>query len=267
MLIQMESEEEIATEVPGLLPEFRSGIRSALTVPLISRDQVIGTLSLRSTIPGIYTERDLKLVESIGNQIAGAIANAQLYGRLKETEESLRRSEGKFRDLYDSAPVGYHEFDMEGRITNVNRTDQEMLGYSREEMIGEYIWKFNLEEDIAHREILEKLAGLRPPGHSFERTYRRKDGTTLPVLLQNRLNKDEQGRITGMRVTVQDITEQKRTEEALRESEERSAPCSLNANPESSFVQIDAKGSIISIRRRRNPFQSDWVRGTSGGRS
>ena len=224
MIIAMESEEEIATRVPALLPDFRCGIRSALTVPLISGDRVIGTLALRSTLPGIYTEQDLKLVESIGNQIAGAIANAQLYGRLKETEESLWRSEEKFRDLFDNAPVGYHELDMEGRITNVNRTDQEMLGYSREEMIGEYIWKFNVEEDIAHREVLEKLAGLRPPGHSFERTYRRKDGTTLPVLLQDRLNKDEQGRITGMRVAIQDITEQKRAEEALQESEERYRP-------------------------------------------
>ena len=197
-------------------------------------------LSLRSTIPGIYTERDLKLVESIANQIAGAIANAQLYSRLKETEESLRRSEGKFRELYDSAPVGYHELDMEGRITNVNRTDQEMLGYSREELIGEYIWKFNVEEDIAHREVLEKLAGLRPPSHSFERTYLRKDGTTLPVLLQDRLNKDEQGRITGIRVAVQDITEQKRTGDALRESEERYRQL-VELSPEAIFVHINEK--------------------------
>jgi PAS domain S-box-containing protein len=132
MIFAMESEEEVMSSFPALLSGFLCGIRSVLAVPLISGDRVIGTLVLQSTLPGIYTEQGLKLVESIGNQIAGAIANAKLYGSLKGAEESLRSSEEKFRELYDSAPVGYHEFDIECRIKNVNRTDQEMLVYSRE---------------------------------------------------------------------------------------------------------------------------------------
>jgi signal transduction histidine kinase len=98
-LFQAESEEEIAAEVPGLLPEFQSGIRSALTVPLVSRDQVIGALSFRSTIPEAYADRDVMLAESIGSQIAGAIANAQLFIERKRTEEALRRSEEQAREL------------------------------------------------------------------------------------------------------------------------------------------------------------------------
>jgi PAS domain-containing protein len=88
-------------------------------------------------------------------------------------------------------------------------------------MIGQFMWTFNVEEDIARQQILEKLAGLRPPGRSLERTYRRKDGTTFPVLIEDRLTKDEQGRITGIRCIIQDITERKQMEEALRESESR----------------------------------------------
>ena len=138
----------------------------------------------------------------------------------KRTEEALRKSEERFRELYDHAPVGYHEYDTEGRVTNVNLTDFEMLGYTREEMIGRSIWEFNVERDRAHREVLEKLAGLRPPGQNFERTYLRKDGTTFPVLIQDRLTRDEKGRIAGIRSTIQDITERKRAEENLRQSEE-----------------------------------------------
>ena len=81
ILIRMEDEKELAAEFPGLLPNFRSGIRSILTVPLISRDQVIGGLGLRSKDPGAYTDQDLKLAESIGNQIAGAIANCTTFYR------------------------------------------------------------------------------------------------------------------------------------------------------------------------------------------
>ena len=93
ILIRMEDEKELAAEYPGFLPNFQSGIRSALTVPLISRDQVIGGLGLRSKDPGAYTDRDLKLAESIGNQIAGAIANAQLFTERQRLEERLRRAE------------------------------------------------------------------------------------------------------------------------------------------------------------------------------
>jgi PAS domain S-box-containing protein len=188
-------------------------------VPLISRDAAIGVLYLYSRKIKAYTDRDLKLTQGIAAQIAGAIANAQLFRERKRAEEALRKSEEKFRDLYDSAPVGYHEYDTEGRVTNVNYTDLEMLGYCREEMIGEYIWTFNVGEDVVRQQVLEKLQGRRPPGRSLERTYRRKDGTTFPVLIEDRLNKDEQGRITGIRCTIQDITERKKAEEALRQRE------------------------------------------------
>jgi PAS domain-containing protein len=57
--------------------------------------------------------------------------------------EALRESEAKFRDLYDNAPGGYHEYEREGRITKVNRTDLEMLGYTEEEITGHSIRKFN----------------------------------------------------------------------------------------------------------------------------
>jgi two-component system, cell cycle sensor histidine kinase and response regulator CckA len=215
LLFKMDSEEEIMAEFPGLLPGFRSGIRAGLTVPLITRGQFIGALVLQSKAPGVYTERDLKLAENIGNQIAGAIANAQLYSERTQTEEALRENEHKLQELYDYAPVGYHEYDREGRITNVNRTDLEMLGYTAEEMIGQYIWKFNVEEALAREQILAKLAGTLPPARNLERTYRRKDGSTFPVLCQDRLILDDTGWITGIRCTVQDITEHKRAEEKV----------------------------------------------------
>jgi PAS domain S-box-containing protein len=130
----------------------------------------------------------------------------------KEAEERLRKSEERFRDLFDNAPIGYHEYDSEGRITNVNQTDVEMLGYTREEMIGQYIWKFNVGEEIAREQVLAKLAGKLPPGRELERTYRRKDGTTFPVLIEDRLIRDEKGQIKGIRCIIQYITQRKNAE-------------------------------------------------------
>ncbi len=212
-LFHVEREEEIADRFPVLTISFHVGFRSMLFVPLILKDEVIGSFNLQTIKPKAYTENDLKLAEKVSNQIAGAIANAQLFSERKRIEKALRESEEKFRELYDHAPVGYQEFDIEGRLRNINLTELEMMGYSYEEMIGQPVWKFLVEEEKARHTILAKLAGSVPPSQDLERDLRRKNGTILPVLIRDRMLRDEQGRITGMRSTIQDITELKRAEE------------------------------------------------------
>jgi PAS domain S-box-containing protein len=220
LLVQTDDQDEIRRYFPNLLTTFQAGLRSMLSVPLISKDQVIGILHIRSLRPKAYTEKEVKLAEEVGNQIAGAISSARLYSGLREAKETLQKREEEFRELYDHAPLGYHEYDREGKITRVNQTDLEMLGYSAEEMIGQPIWKFNVEEELAREQVPAKLAGKLPPGRNLVRTYRRKDGSTLPVLIEDRLLRDERGEIIGIRCTIQDITERKRAEEAQRKSEE-----------------------------------------------
>jgi two-component system cell cycle sensor histidine kinase/response regulator CckA len=134
----------------------------------------------------------------------------------KKAEEALRQSEERFRQLFDDAPVGYFEYDNQGHITNVNRTELEMLGYTPEEMVGQPVWKFIVEQEIDRQQMLAKLAGTLPPARGLERTYRRKDGTNFPALVQDRLLQDAEGRILGIRATIQDITVRKQAEEALR---------------------------------------------------
>ena len=93
-----------------------------MSVPLISRGEVIGTLHFRSKEPDVYTQQDLRLAERIGTQIAGAIANAQFFADLKKTETSLRQSEARFRALFEQAEVGVAEIEMgTGRFLTVNR--------------------------------------------------------------------------------------------------------------------------------------------------
>jgi PAS domain S-box-containing protein len=230
LIIQGGSKNEMAAKFPPLRTTLTAGLQSIMVVPLISKDQAIGVLHIQSKEPNAYSEEDLRVAERVANQISGAIANVRLFNDLRKAEETLRESEMRFRDLYDKAPLGYHEYDAEGRITRVNRTDLEMLGYSAGEMIGQFIWKFNVEEELAHQQVLAKLSGTLAPGRNLERIYRRKDGTTFPVLIEDRLILDETGQIEGIRCTIQDITERKRLEqemaalqEQLRESQKMEA--------------------------------------------
>ncbi len=91
--------EEWVARFPMLLPDFEAGIRSAILVPLIAEDKTIGVLSLRSTKVKAYTDQDVKLTESIASQIAGAVANAQLYIERMQAEEAARKSEEEAKRL------------------------------------------------------------------------------------------------------------------------------------------------------------------------
>jgi len=115
----------------------------------------------------------------------------------KVTEEALIESERKFREIFDGAPVGYHELDTEGRIVRVNRTELDMPGYTAEEMLGQPVWKFIVEEKTSHQAVLEKITGVDSSLQPFERTYRRKDGTAVPVLIQDRILRERGGESLG----------------------------------------------------------------------
>jgi len=139
----------------------------------------------------------------------------------KQAEEALRESEVRFQELFNEAPVGYHEVDAEGRIIQVNHTELEMLGYTAEEMLGQPVWKFAVEEKKSQQAISTILVDTAPTTQSVERTYRRKDGTTFPVLIERRVIRDANGRVKNIRSTVQDITELKRMEKEKANIEEQ----------------------------------------------
>lgn len=140
----------------------------------------------------------------------------------KQVESALRESEERFRLLYDEAPVGYHEIDIEGRILSINRTECEMLGYARDEVLGQSVFNFLAPEfrEQARKGFSDKVRGDHPL-RTIERTLVTRDGRRLVVAIEERFRRDEQGRVIGIRSTVQDITERKRTEAALVVSERR----------------------------------------------
>ncbi len=174
---------------------------------------------------------------------------AERLGRVIEriqVEKQLQKSEEQFRDLYDNAPVGYFEYDLRGNITRVNNTYLGMLGYIAEEVIGNPCWEFIVDE-VAREQIMAKLDGVRPPAIGLERTYRRKDGTTFPVLFQDRLLLDEAGHIKGIRTTIQDITARKDAEESLKEREE-SLQAILDNSP-TLISEYDLEGRYIRVNQ------------------
>ncbi len=138
----------------------------------------------------------------------------------RKAERALKQREASFRDLFDDAPVAYHELDTEGKITRVNKTELAILGYTASEMVGKPVSAFVIEPG-ARESTPHKIAGGIREDEAYQCTFRRKDGVTIPSLVRDRVIRDASGTITGLRSTMQDISVLKKTEAELRSAEEK----------------------------------------------
>ncbi|MCI0887512.1 MAG: response regulator, partial [Chloroflexi bacterium] len=84
---------------------FEDGIRSFIAAPLIVNDDVIGALQMRSLSTNAFNSRSQNLLQSIANQVAGTIANTQLYEERKQAEAALRESEASYRRISEENAV------------------------------------------------------------------------------------------------------------------------------------------------------------------
>jgi len=136
----------------------------------------------------------------------------------KRMEQELRDSEAAYHELYENAPVGYHELDSKGNLVRINRTESEMLGYSPEELIGQPVFMLVApsEREISRKNFELKMVGKLEVG-SFNRRYVCREGRVIDCMLDEKLVYDQSGAICGIRTTVRDITELKRAEDALRQ--------------------------------------------------
>jgi PAS domain S-box-containing protein len=220
VLIQTESIEELKSRFPGLISTFKAGILSMMSVPLISGDEVMGGLLFRSKKPKAYKDEDLRLAGSIANQIAGAIANAHLFLERKRVEEALRRNEERFRSISESLPVGVFETDNKGICIYTNTKWQKVFNVTLTESF-DVPWIQFCHPDEREEVRKEWSAAIQNP-ESFSRECRisTSEGAVRWIQLRSSpLVSDGGVRYIG---TVEDITDRKQAEEALRRSEEES---------------------------------------------
>ncbi|MBN1823001.1 MAG: PAS domain S-box protein [Endomicrobiales bacterium] len=140
----------------------------------------------------------------------------------KKTEMALNDERRRFKELWDHAPVAYHIVDKRGVITDVNKTETKMLGYGVEEMVGREVFDFILPEqrEDARKRFQQKLKE-EIITQSENRIYVKKDGTKMYVSINDVIEKNQEKQITGVRTTMIDITERRRSEEDARQSLEK----------------------------------------------
>ncbi len=243
LMIQTEDRGELQNRHPTLLSAFDKGLRSLIVVPLISKDQVIGAIHFRSTKSNAYSDQDLKLAQSVASQIAGAIANAQLFTEHKRSEEMLRESEEKYRTIIENIEDGYYEVDLPGNFTFFNDSVCRLFGYSRDEVMGMNDRQYT-DHDHAKQlyRAFNKVYRTGEPTKGFDWEIIRKDGTKRYIQASVSLIKNPSGQPTGFRGIVRDITERKQAEEALAESEEKFR--AMTAAAADAITVMDNQGRI-----------------------
>jgi two-component system, NtrC family, sensor kinase len=125
---------------------------------------------------------------------------------LDELDRAHEEGPLPFRRAFEASPpgVGVHEIDTGARVLRVNRAEQRLLGYTAEEMIGRAVWEIVVMQEASRRAIEQKLCGERPL-KPFVRSFRRKDGTAIALLLADRYLKDARGQVIGLRTAMIEI--------------------------------------------------------------
>jgi PAS domain S-box-containing protein len=172
-------------------------MQSALIVPILLKNQVIGVIQVFSMNQKAYSNDDLKFLENISSQIGIAVTNASLYERAQKeienrqsAENALRASEEKFRGVIEQSTDGVVITEADGKLIVWNAAQEIITGISAGEAVGFTIWDLMndysvLQPDqlateelrlILHRFLNE---GEKPQDSvTFEHDFTRRDGTT-----------------------------------------------------------------------------------------
>ena len=188
------------------------GLQAGWSTPVLSaQETVLGTFAIYSREPRSPTLQERKLLEQFAHVASVAIEHTR-------AQESLRRSEAKYRDLIDVSPDAIYIIDTDLTYVLANPAGAELAGCTQEELIGTPIAETFVPEERpllpARMEMMKTEPYLR-----FERKFVRRNGEIVPVEVSLTTVR---GRY--LQAVLRDISERKRAEEALRACHFRGRP-------------------------------------------
>ncbi|MFH1112810.1 MAG: PAS domain S-box protein, partial [Pseudomonadota bacterium] len=142
--------------------------------------------------------------------------------RLENSERALRESEERFRTVFEQGPLGMSILRPNLERVAINAKLTEMFGYTKEELRDLTFLDLTHPDDLdLTREHLDKLVNKEIPFYEIEKRYIRKDGEIIWVRVTLSSIRDSQGELLYLVSMIEEITDRKRSEEALRAGEER----------------------------------------------
>jgi two-component system cell cycle sensor histidine kinase/response regulator CckA len=156
---------------------------------------------LREVAEGAATEAEMAAQEA-----------ADALARQLEAEQALRQSEAELTDFFETASTGMHWVGEDGTILRANQAELDLLGYTRDEYIGHHIAEFHVDRPVINDILCRLLGGERL--HHYPARLRCKDGQIKDVRIDSSVYFRE-GRFVHTRCFTQDVTGEKRAQEAM----------------------------------------------------
>lgn len=206
-----------ASFAPWRQEAMAQGFKACAAFPIFAGAEIFGCINVYTDNPDLFAKKTVDLLESLAADIGFAIRSFEQAAERKKAELALRDSEARLRTIFDTAMDGMFVVDPEGRYLDANPAGCRMFGYAREELLCSSIEMLLHPESRAflpeHRKIWST------GGILTEVPMLRKDGSRFWVdVAITPLKIGDKELALGI---TRDITERKRAEEALRESEER----------------------------------------------
>ncbi|RJO66217.1 MAG: PAS domain S-box protein [Myxococcales bacterium] len=218
-----------------------AGLRSAIGLPLLAGNETLGAVSIFSRELEVFDEEEVRLLNEIAGDLSFGIAALRMRHARERAEATLRESEEKFRRLVENLGKEYffYQHDVRGVFTYLSPSITAMLGYSREEVLthySEYLTDNPINQEVEHHTNLSIQGVPQPPYEVeiFHKDKRRRwlEVTEIPI-------RGSDGKVAAIDGIARDITERRRAEEALANSERRFRSLIENAPDIISLVAAD----------------------------
>jgi PAS domain S-box-containing protein len=190
------------------------GVRAYACNPLRSQNgKVIGTLSFGTTTRTSFTSEEQSLFKTVADHVSIALERIQ-------TQEALRENEERFRSVYEQAAVGISQLTLDGHLFQANDMVSHILGYTQEELRQKNSVEMTHSDDRAEeKRLLDQLLEGKIPSYTLEKRYLHKTGDPVWVRLTSSLAHGSAKIGTYRIAVIEDITDRKRAEEALRKTQ------------------------------------------------
>jgi PAS domain S-box-containing protein len=196
--------------------------RAILVVPLIFDKEVLGMLSIRARkLEKLFSETDVKSCQVVANASANALKNALLYEQIQEEANRRKATSQVLTNIMDNFPDMIFMADLEGNFTDLNRGGEQMLGLSREKLIGHPVAAVFSGGELPFDE--EKLAEEGGAVSGRQILIKAIDGALKPSIAAIAFLRDETGNPTGIVGVCKDLSELKKAQMQLQEAQGTSA--------------------------------------------
>ena len=256
LLLGMNKEDLLLKPVRDLYPEVEWKKIRSQHIRQKGMQHHLETKILKKNNEQLDVDISLSVLKNHEDQVVGSIGVMKDISARKRIEKTLEESEKKFKLLYEKAPVPYHTLSPEGSITDVNEKWCQAFGYTKDEICGKSIFDFISEKEktSAQKSFAQKISEGKSYTGGREREYLTKNGEKKLFVAHDFFLFDETGKVLSVYTTMEDITENKQIEQALKvKVNELERYKTITVNREMKMMELKNEINELYIKQNQKP--------------